>query len=457
MLKKILTLVVLLLLSACSQKTPEIDGSKSRFVNKFYPAKIDSRYVEGDVTKKKYPIIFLFNGYEGAWRNSTVSLHLQNMGYHVVSIGYYDKAGLSNNLSRVNIDEIKRIMDDYKRYKSVDGEAMGIIGRGKGAELALLMASYYPDIKMVVGISAPHVVFQASNATLATHSSWVHKGKEVDFVAYPKFSTTALKTIFRLMRREVNDYRDLHDLAIEDDKVVKRALIEVEKIKGDIFLASVKDDKLWDSVFMSQKIMERLKEKEFSHRYEHKTYNGEWFLIGDDYQKGWSDIYGFIGESLESEYLREKFKRFDRDSNALLSYDEYLLYDENRWDRYLEQNSVEMLYLCDSNRNQKIDFSELQVDGISDIYCVVSDDREMTINRPIVKNGCPFGQHYLKKLDFNGDGTISAEEIYQLNSQRKRDKIYIDRKRVRNQKEFAKADRDSSGNLSFIEWVGILK
>lgn len=56
-----------LLLTACSQKTPTIDGQKNRFVNKFFPAIIDPLYSKGDVTKEKYPIIFLFDGYEGVW------------------------------------------------------------------------------------------------------------------------------------------------------------------------------------------------------------------------------------------------------------------------------------------------------------------------------------------------------------------------------------------------------
>ena len=239
-MKKTVLILLVMLLTAYSQKSPTIEEKNKSFASKFYPAKIDSNYVKGDVTTQKYPIIFLLGGYEGGWKEDAHIQKLQKLGYHLVSITFYDKKGFSNNLANVNIDEIKKIMDSYKRYSSVDASSVGIIGQGKGAELALLMASYYSDIKMVVGMTTPHVSFQSSRATLATEPSWIYKGEEVPYVAYPKLSLTSVKTVFRLMRRKVNDFRDIHNLALKDEEAVEKARIKVENINGDIFLVSLK-------------------------------------------------------------------------------------------------------------------------------------------------------------------------------------------------------------------------
>jgi len=251
----LIILTTLLLFTACSQKVSKIDGQKNKFTSKFYPAKIEAKYLKGDISTQKHPIIFMLGGYEGGWKEDQHIRKLQRLGYHVVSIAYYDDAGYSNNLAKVNIDDIKKIIDSYKNYRHINTNAISLIGRGKGAELALLMASYYPDIKMLVGISAPHVAFQASRATLATESSWTYKGEEVPFVAYPKLSISALKSLYRVIVQN-DDYRDLHDLALKDKEALKKARIQVENINADIFLASVSEDKMWNSPFMGKKIMQ---------------------------------------------------------------------------------------------------------------------------------------------------------------------------------------------------------
>jgi len=414
-MKKIVLILLVMLFTACSQKNPTIDLQNNRFENKFYPAKIDSNYVKGDISKQKYPIIFLLGGYEGGWREDAHVHKLQKLGYHVVSITFYNKEGFSNNLANINIDEIKKIMDSYKRYSSVDTSSVGIIGQGKGAELALLMASYYPDIKMVVGISTPHVSFQSSRATLLTEPSWIHQGKEVPYVAYPKLSLTAIKTVVRLLKRKVNGYRDLHDLAIENEQAVEKARIKVENINGDIFLASLTEDGMWNSPLMGNEIIKRLKEKKFTHQFEHKSYRGSWFLSSStsEEKRAWSDIYRFITKSFNLDYTHNMFSSRDIDGDKGVSLEEYISDTEEEEDKKMKTFMLKMFSTCDSNHDYKIDYSEVRMSivHINDFYYNSDAINPNYIPLPSVNYACRISQSDFKEYDLDSDKSVSFNEF----------------------------------------------
>ncbi len=64
------------------------------------------------------------------------------------------------------------------------------------------------------------------------------------------------------------------ELILEEKKYWENAAIEVEKIKGPILLLSAVDDQAWPSHSMSEKMVQRLKEKHFSHYYQHVSFAG---------------------------------------------------------------------------------------------------------------------------------------------------------------------------------------
>jgi Ca2+-binding EF-hand superfamily protein/esterase/lipase len=454
--KQILILTILLLLTACSQKTPKIDGQKNKFTNKFYPAKIDAKYMKEDMFTQKYPIIFMLGGYEGGWKEDSHIRKLQRLGYHVVSIAYYDDAGYSNNLAKVNIDDIKKIMDSYRSYNNIDTNSIGLIGRGKGAELALLMASYYPDIKMIVGISAPHVAFQASRATLATESSWTYQGKEVPFVAYPKLSLSAFKSLYRVIVQN-DDYRDLHDLALENTKALEKARIEVENINGDIFLASVTEDKMWDSPLMGEKIMKKLKEKKFKHQYEHKTYRGTWFLRGKDSEKAWGDIYDFVTQSLKSPYSKNIFSQIDENQDKGIAFEEFHKIFKQKVLNGKHAMFTQMFYACDTNYNQQVDYHETRISMAKSYYHnpAIYDD-----NIQLPPNECYISQHTFKRYDLNSNKSVSLDEFLRSNQEDEKKlhiltlaekEYYKKHKKEASVRRFKQCDKNNDSNINKLE------
>jgi pimeloyl-ACP methyl ester carboxylesterase len=162
------------------------------------------------------------------------------------------------------------------------------VGGSKGAELALLLATRYPDIHLVATFVPSHVVFQGTDIALFSHhSSWQYHGKELPFVPYNPFSWAALKGVL-----SGENYRDMHLQALENKNAVRRATIPVEKINGPIFLLSATQDQFWPSTPMSEAIMQRLASHHFPFPYQHLAWNSNHFILRDP--KAWNALLDFL-------------------------------------------------------------------------------------------------------------------------------------------------------------------
>ncbi len=61
-------------------------------------------------------------------------------------------------------------------------------------------------------------------------------------------------------------------LSLKQTEAVKKATIKVENINGPILIYTGKEDPMWPSSKMGEMIVERLKENNFPHWYEHVAY-----------------------------------------------------------------------------------------------------------------------------------------------------------------------------------------
>jgi dienelactone hydrolase len=69
-------------------------------------------------------------------------------------------------------------------------------------------------------------------------------------------------------------YLDLFQQGLQDKESVAKALIPVERSKSAILLLSGKEDQLWPSAFMADKVMERLTKHKHPYPYQHLCYEG---------------------------------------------------------------------------------------------------------------------------------------------------------------------------------------
>lgn len=215
------------------------------------------------------PLIVGFGGSEGgnAWASDYWKPQRDKYlakGYSVLAVGYFGMEGTPEKLDRIALEGIHDAIANAAKNPKVDGRCIAVMGGSKGGELVLALGSHYKDIKAVVGIVAPHAVFAGLTDAMTT-SSFTYQNKQLPFVPVPWSATPALLS---------GDLKKAFDIMLEDKAAVEKALIKVENINGPVFLISGTQDELWSSAEMSNRVVDRLKAKNFPYYYEHLAIEG---------------------------------------------------------------------------------------------------------------------------------------------------------------------------------------
>ncbi len=139
------------------------------------------------------------------------------------------------------------------------------MGKSRGGELALLLASNFVCIKVVIAIVPSDVVFVGGIRSWLWPrqvSAWSYRGHPLPFVPI-QLSFTTLSNIFSRHHNQV------FEIALQNHSRVKEARIPVEHIQGPVLLVSASQDQVWPSQDMCNQITRTLHEQNFKQRYEH--------------------------------------------------------------------------------------------------------------------------------------------------------------------------------------------
>lgn len=228
---------------------------------------VDTKLFLGKMEKQ--PLIVVFGGGGGGndWSRDYVKAKrdsLNNKGYAVLAIGYFNVNGTPPSLDRISLDAIRDSILFIAKNPKIDGSRIILMGGSRGGELALNLASRYNDFKGVIAMSSSNVSFPALTWSSNT-SAWTYKNKEVPYVP------ATLKTVGPALK---GDHYTAFTMMLEDKEAVKKAEIEVENINGSILLISGINDEQWPSTAMSDQIVKRLQQNNFKHFYSHIKLNG---------------------------------------------------------------------------------------------------------------------------------------------------------------------------------------
>jgi dienelactone hydrolase len=230
---------------------------------------VDARFFAGAPSAAPKPLLVAFGGAEGGnlWASERWAAERQaflDEGYAMLAVGYFGAPGLPEHLDRIALEGIHDAIRAASARSEVDGRCVALVGASKGGELALLLASRYPDIDAVAAIVPGKAVFVGHTPAFTT-SSFSHHGEQVPFVPLPWSATGALIA---------GDKRRVFELMVADTEAMARAAIPVEAINGPVFLLSATRDEFWDSSGMSDAMIERLDAKGFAYPREHLAIEG---------------------------------------------------------------------------------------------------------------------------------------------------------------------------------------
>lgn len=218
----------------------------------------------------RQPLIVGLGGSEGgnAWvrpRFKPIRDSFLEQGYSFLALAYFGGRDTPSGLDRISVEGVYQAIMDAAQDPRINEDCIAVIGGSKGAELALLLASHYPEIKAVVGVVPGHAVFPAHTIAMNTASFALH-GEPLPFVPVPWSAVPAL------IKR---DLRGAFEAMLANEKAVEAAAIAVENINGPVLLLSATHDEFWPSMEMSNAIVERLREKRFRFAVEHVAVEGD--------------------------------------------------------------------------------------------------------------------------------------------------------------------------------------
>ena len=185
---------------------------------------------------------------------------LAKAGYGCFSLPYYRQEGLPPLMEEIPLEYFNQAMKWLARQPEVNPDKIIVMGASRNAELALLLAAYYPESVHGAIAFAPSSV-SWSNTVLPFNSdelkpSWTIGGNPVPYISMNKIQGSESNTIETL---------PYWTAGLSDSSQVAMATIPVEQISGPILLLSGLDDQVWPSALMSNMIEDRLRKHDFSH------------------------------------------------------------------------------------------------------------------------------------------------------------------------------------------------
>lgn len=225
---------------------------------------LESMYFEPLGAEQKVPGIIVLGGSEGGITSvANMARSFSSHGVGALAVAYFGHKDLPENLVGIQLEYVAQAIDELKGKAEIDSTRIGVTGASKGGELALLLASHYPDIRFVIGLSPGSVVFQGLNRDWSdgNGSSWQYQNKPLPFLPYA--SPWKVKG---------KDIADMYAASLDELEEYPGSVIPVEQINGPILLLTGVDDRMWPSSRMCNMVIERLEEHEFEHKYEHLAF-----------------------------------------------------------------------------------------------------------------------------------------------------------------------------------------
>lgn len=241
-----------------------------------------ARYFTPEKAEKR-PAIIVVSGSEGRIEKAqAIAEVFASKGYSALAVCHFGLKGTNNNLDRIPLEIIENAIKWLKKQSTADPNCIGIFGRSKGGELAVLAASNFNEITCVIANTPSFYVYEGLiNNRPSCHSSWTYQGKEFPCLSF------SYSVIFKMLIKKIFGQKNLvtwmYQQIIQKGDADK-ASIPVEKINGPILLLSSASDAIWPSLLHCEKIEERLSKKVFPFEVKHFTYEKSGHMLTMPYQ-----------------------------------------------------------------------------------------------------------------------------------------------------------------------------
>ena len=225
------------------------------------------------------PGVLVVGGSDGGLSEGMAAL-LASHGFAALALAYFRAEHLPPDLMEIPLEYFETAIRWLGRQPSVAAGGLGVVGRSRGGELALLLAAMIPEITAVVGYvpsGVVHAGIAASPAAgAAPRSAWTYRGDPLPFVPPPIDGRPPAPTA--ASPEAPLELTPMFLKGLEDRAAVEAAAIAVERIRGPVLLISGEDDRLWPSPVLAEIAAARL--AAHTHAVTHLRYPGAGHMIG---------------------------------------------------------------------------------------------------------------------------------------------------------------------------------
>jgi len=222
-----------------------------------------------------HPVVMVLNGSGGGINEPRAALYASH-GYAALALGYFKAPGLSDYISNTRLEYFEGALAWIHRTLAPRHGFVAASGQSRGGELALLLATLFPEsLSAVIGYVPGAVVHCAQNACdpkLGREGpAWLFRGQPIPDVWQDNRSATwAPWDDGPEPRRHANAILT----ALDDADAVARSRIPVEKIRGPVLLLSGSDDGSWPSSLYGRMVADKLAAVGHPYPVEHLDFAG---------------------------------------------------------------------------------------------------------------------------------------------------------------------------------------
>ena len=212
---------------------------------------------------------------------------LASRGFAVLALKYCGEDGLPENTgSEIALEYFETAMNWLQARPETASGKIGVVGMSLGGTLALLLGSRFEQVGAAVSIKGSGVI---------VNFKFTQNGEPVP--ATRMQGTEILADALRAAQRpecrpespggewSCYNWETTHFMFVlfhgfAEPDALYPGVIPVERINGPVMLVSGFDDQSWPSTLYSEVAFQRLKDNEFTHKFEHLAYPGAGHRLG---------------------------------------------------------------------------------------------------------------------------------------------------------------------------------
>lgn len=190
---------------------------------------------------------------------------LASHGFTTLALAYFAIENLPPTLNQIPLEYFEKAIRKIRNELGI--EKVALWGGSRGAELALLLGTLFPNQISAIAAHVPSsVVFDSFHPDQTP--AWTYRGAPILPTAPFKYTqgttgeckNTAISVTSCFMK------------AMQDKDAYKAAQIPVEKLECPLLLISAEDDQMWPSELFAKQIEERLEQFQSPITCEHVAY-----------------------------------------------------------------------------------------------------------------------------------------------------------------------------------------